>query len=75
MTATTGAQEATVYHHSIALALTEARVADLQSAPAHRGWAMASRRRDRRRLRALAAGLGAIADLTRAHPRPASRRR
>jgi hypothetical protein len=57
---TTGAQEATMYHHSIALALAEARVADLQNAAAHRK-STASPRRRRRRLRAVALGVAAIA--------------
>jgi hypothetical protein len=57
----TGAQEATMYHHSIALALAEARVADLQNAAAHRESTASPRRR---RLRAVAVGLAAIAALT-----------
>jgi hypothetical protein len=58
----TGAQEATMYHHSIALALADARVADLQNAAAHRESTASPRRR--RRLRAVTLGLAAIAALT-----------
>jgi hypothetical protein len=60
---TTGAQEATMYHHSIALALAEARVADLQNQAAHSESTSPPRRR-RRRLRNVALGLAAIAALT-----------
>jgi len=59
---TTGAQEATVYHHSIALALAEARVADPQNAAAH-SQSTASPRRRCRRLRAAVLGPAAIAAL------------
>jgi hypothetical protein len=52
-----------MYHHSIALALADARVADLQNAAAHRESTPSPRRR-RRRLRAVALGLAAIAALT-----------
>jgi hypothetical protein len=60
---TTGAQEATMYHHSIALALAEARVADLQNEGAH-SESTAPPRRRRRRLRTVVLGLAAIAALT-----------
>jgi hypothetical protein len=56
---TTGAQEATMYHHSIALGLAEARVADLRSAAVQ----SSSTAWTRRRLRALALALAAIAAL------------
>jgi ferric-dicitrate binding protein FerR (iron transport regulator) len=52
-----------MYHHSIALALAEARVADLQNAAAH-SESTAPPRRRRRRLRAVVLGLAAIAALT-----------
>jgi hypothetical protein len=52
-----------MYHHSIALALAEARAADLQNAAPHRESTTPPPRR-RRRLRALALGLAAIAALT-----------
>jgi hypothetical protein len=58
----TGAQEATMYHHSIALALADARVADLQNAAGH-SESTASPRRRRRYLRAVALGLAAITAL------------
>ena len=57
-----------MYHHSIALALAEARVADLQNAAAHRE-STASPRRRRRRLRTVTLGLAAIAALTPASAR------
>jgi hypothetical protein len=60
---TTGAQEATMYHHSIALALAEARIADLQDEGAH-SESTAPPRRRRRRLRTVVLGLAAIAALT-----------
>jgi hypothetical protein len=61
----TEAQEATMYHHSIALALAlaEARVADLQKAAAHSESTASTRHPHHRRLRALALGLAAIATL------------
>jgi hypothetical protein len=52
-----------MYHHSIALALAEARVADLRRAATQSGSTASSRRRHRRRLRALGLGLAAIAAL------------
>jgi hypothetical protein len=52
-----------MYHHTIARALAEARVADLKSAAAHSGSTASPRRRHRRRLRALALGFAAIAAL------------
>jgi hypothetical protein len=58
----TGAEEATMYHHSIALALAEARIADLQNAAAHNASTASPRRR-----RVVALGRAAIAAL-----RPAS---
>ena len=61
-----------MYHHSIALALAEARVADLQNAAAHSGSTAAPRRR-----RAVALGRAAIAALEasqRARPAHARRR-
>ena len=51
-----------MYHHSIALALADARVADLQKAAVRTGSTVSPRRRHR--LRALALGLAAIAALT-----------
>jgi hypothetical protein len=60
---TTETQEATMYHHSIALTLAEARVTDLQSAATYSGPTASPPRRHRRRLRALALGLAAIAAL------------
>jgi hypothetical protein len=60
---TTEAQEATMYHHNIALALAEARVADLRRAATHTGSTASPRRRHRRRLRALALALVAITAL------------
>jgi hypothetical protein len=51
-----------MYHHSIALALADARVADLQKAAVRTGSTASPRRRHR--LRALALGLAAIAALT-----------
>jgi len=53
-----------MYHHSIALALAEARVADLQNAAHRESTASPRRRRRRRRRRAVALGLAAIAALT-----------
>ena len=47
-----------MYHHSIALALAKAHMADLQKAAAHRSAVAPSR--PRRRPRALALGLAAI---------------
>jgi hypothetical protein len=55
----TGAEEATMYHHSITLALADARVADLQNAVAHSESTASPRRR-----RAVALGRAAIAALT-----------
>jgi hypothetical protein len=52
-----------MYHHSIALALADARVADLQRAAAHRQSTASPRGRHRRHLRALALGLVAITAL------------
>jgi hypothetical protein len=60
---TTEAQEATMYHHSIALALVKARVADLQSEAAH-SEPTASPGRRHRRVRAVVLGLAAIAAIT-----------
>jgi hypothetical protein len=52
-----------MYRHTITLALAEARVADLKSPAAHSGSTASPRRRHRRRVRALALGLAAIAAL------------
>jgi hypothetical protein len=52
-----------MYHHGIALALAEARVAGLQNEAAH-SESTAPPRRRRRRLRAVVLGLAAIAALT-----------
>jgi hypothetical protein len=60
---TTGAQEGTVHHHNIALALAEARVADLRRGATQSGSTASSRRRHSRRLRALALGLAPTAAL------------
>jgi hypothetical protein len=58
---TAEAQEATMYHHNVAPALPETRIADLQSAATHSGSTASPRRRHRRRVRAVALGLAAIA--------------
>jgi hypothetical protein len=60
---TTEAQEGTMHHHTIALALAEARAADLRTAATQSGSTASPRRRHRRSLRALALGLAAIAAL------------
>jgi ferric-dicitrate binding protein FerR (iron transport regulator) len=52
-----------MHHHDIALAVAEARVADLRKAATHSGSTASLRRPHRRRLRALALGLAAIAAL------------
>jgi hypothetical protein len=60
---TTKAQEGTMHQHTIALALAESHVADLRRAATQSGSTASPRRRHRRRLRALALGLAAIAAL------------